>query len=442
MGERMKNIGSRSFRLRDFIKAAAGIAMPYIVPASALGLGGAVAPSERIGLGVVGLGIRGKQHLKSFLQLPQCQILAVSDLFDSRREFAKNLVETHYAKSKSGGTYNGCDTYNDFRELLSRDDIDAVVVATPEFWHALVGVAAVKAGKDVYGEKGLTLTVAEGRVLVDTVRRYGSIFQVGTQQRSGRNFRFACELARNGYLGDLHTVKVGVPGGQALGNAPEIAVPDGFDYERWLGPAPVAPYNAIRCTSPGGWYHIYDYCAGWIQAWGVHHMDIALWGAPELLGSPLEIEGTAVFPDEGLGNTSLTWDVNFTTAKGLRLSFTDNAVHPQGCRFEGSKGWVHVNRKGISAEPASLLTADIKPGEEHLYESRGHWVNFLECVRNRRDPVAPVEAGHEATTATLLADIATRLGRKLTWDWKAEKFINNPIADRMLSRAMRSPWRL
>ena len=437
----MKVKRSNKLTRRSFLaSAAAAVAIPNIIPGSALGLSGSVPPSERIGIGVIGLGIRGKLHVHSLLPLPQCQIVAVSDLFKSRREYAKNRVEEHYAHSTSSGTYNGCDTYNDFRELLSRDDIDAVVVATPEFWHGLNGVAAVKAGKDVYGEKALTLTVAQGRTLVDSVRRYGRIFQVGTQQRSDRNFRFACELARNGYLGKLHTIKVGVPGGHALPDAPASPVPNGFDYETWLGPAPLKPYDAIRCTSPDGWYHIYDYCAGWIQSWGVHHVDIALWGAPSLHSSTLEVEGTAVFPEKGLGNTSLTWNVNFTTPDGLRLSFTDNAVHEQGCRFEGEQGWVHVNRKGISAGPKSLLSVTIKPFEERLYESNHHHINFLECVRNRQDPVAPVEAGHAATTATLISDIATRVGRKLTWDWKKEEFLNDPVANRMLKKSMRSPW--
>lgn len=408
-----------------------------------MGKAGSVAPSERITLGSIGLGIRGTTHLRTFLPLSEAQIVAVSDLFHSRRESAKKRVEDHYAGTRgAGGNYKGCDTYNNFRDMLARKDIDAVVIATPEHWHALTMKAAAEAGKDVYGEKALTLTVAEGRTLCDTVRRYGCVFQVGTQQRSDRNFRFACELARNGYLGKLHTIKVGVPGGHTLPNSPTVPIPAGFNYDTWLGPAPVKPYNAVRCTSPEGWYHIYDYCAGWIQSWGMHHVDIALWGAPGLITSLLEVEGTAVFPADGLGSTSLTWRIEFTTANGLRMSFSDNSHHKQGCRFEGSKGWVHVNRGGLSAEPKSLLKATIKPEEQHLYESDHHWVNFLECVRSRHDPAAPVEAGHAATTATLIADIATRLGRKLTWDWKSERFVNDEQANRMLKRAMRSPWRL
>jgi predicted dehydrogenase len=430
-----KHLSRRQFLKRAALVASGVVGFPYLVRSSALGKAGGVAASERITLGFIGLGIRGTTHVRTFLGYPEAQIVVVCDLFQSRREAAKKRIEEGYGR-------RGCEMYSDFREMLGREDIDAVVIATPEHWHSLTMIAAAKAGKDVYGEKALTLTVPEGRALCETVRRYGCVFQVGTQQRSSRNFRFACELARNGYLGKLHTVKVGVPGGHALPDATTIPVPDGFDYDMWLGPAPAAPYDAVRCTSPEGWYHIYDYCAGWIQSWGVHHIDTALWGAPGLLTSPVEVEGTAVFPAEGLGNTSLTWRVEFVNAGGLRLSFSDNGYHKQGCRFEGEKGWVHVNRSGIWAEPESLLEVTIGPEEEHLYESKNHHANFLQCVRSRRDPAAPVEAGHAATTATLVADIATRLGRKVIWDWKSESFLNDEQANRMLKRSMRSPWRL
>ncbi|MHC4638213.1 MAG: Gfo/Idh/MocA family protein [Planctomycetota bacterium] len=432
---------------RQFLGKAAGIGtgalvFPYFVPSSALGKSTGVAASERITLGLIGLGIRGGTHIRSFLEYDQAQIVAVCDLFKSRREAKKKQIEDRYALAR-GGRYKGCDTYSDFREMLARKDIDAVVISTPEHWHSLTMIAAAKAGKDIYGEKALTLTVPEGRALCKAVRRYGSVFQVGTQQRSDRNFRFACELARNGYLGTLRNVKVGAPGSCTLPDSPTIPVPDGFNYDMWLGPAPVKPYNAIRCTSPKGWYHIYDYCVGWIQSWGVHHMDIALWGAPSLLNSTLEVEGTAFFPSSGMANTSLSWHVKFTTPDGLFLGFSDNKYYQQGCCFEGDKGWVHVNRGGIWAEPESLLKVKIKHNEEHLYESGNHHANFLECVRNRRDPAAPVEAGHAATTGTLVADIATRLaGRKIVWDWRQERFINDDQANRMLKRAMRSPWRL
>ena len=445
-----KNIGRRDF-LRQGAAAAVGAAgLPYILSSSALGADGGVAASERIGLGFIGLGSRGTDHLKMFVPMKEAQVLAVCDVDRGRCEAAKRRVEEGYARVGSTPASRGtpragskvCDTYNDFREMLARGDIDAVVIATPEHWHGLTMIAAAKAQKDIYGEKALTLTVGEGRVLCDTVRKFRRVFQVGTQQRSDKNFRHACELAQNDYLGKVHTVTVGVPGGHKVPNSPTIPVPKGFDYDMWLGPAPEAPYNALRCTSPEGWYHIYDYCAGWIQSWGVHHIDVALWGAPGLAESQLEVDGTAVFSTEGQSNTSLTWRVNFVTPGGLKLRFSDDVFYKHGCHFEGDKGWVHVTREGIWAEPKSLLDVKIKPNEIHLYESKDHHTNFLECVRSRREPAAPVEAGHTATTATLVADIATRIGRKIVWDWKSEQFVNDEEANKMLKRTMRSPWRL
>ena len=429
------NVSRRSFLATA---ASAAAAAPYIVPASALGRDGAVPPSDRIGVGSIGVGGRGSGHLRGMMHRADVQMLAVCDPIEAKRLGAKKTVEGHYARAKPA--YKGCSAHADFRELVARDDIDAVVIASPENWHALHGATAVAAGKDVYGEKALTLTVEEGQKLCKAVRRYGRVFQIGTQQRSDRKFRFACELARNGYIGKLTRVEVGVPGGRALPNVAPSPVPAGLDYEMWLGPAPFTPYNKIKCSF--NWYFIYDYCAGWIQSWGVHHCDIALWGAPALHASTLEVKGTATFPTDGIANTSITWRTEMTTPGGLIYSFSDNRHHPQGCRFIGEKGWVHVNRGGIRSEPASLLKVAIKPDEEHLYESNNHHGNFLECVRTRRDPVADVDAGHRATTISLIADIATRLGRTLKWDWKAERFINDDTANRMLRRSMRPPWSL
>ena len=428
--------GAGMSRRRFLGGAAASIAAPYVVPATSLGGGGRAAPSERIALGFIGTGGRGSGHVGSLLGRGETQVLAVCDANKPKADANKKRVDARYGSAAGGG----CLACGDFRELLARDDIDAVVIASPEHWHALHASRAAAAGKDVYCEKALSLTVDEGRRLCRAVGRYGTVFQVGTQQRSGRNFRFACELARNGYLGELRRVEVGVPGGRALPNAPPAPVPPELDYDLWLGPSPVTPYNKLKCTY--NWYFIYDYCAGWIESWGVHHCDIALWGAPELLESPLEVEGTATFPDDGIANTSITWRVTYTAPGGAVFSFTDNRRHPQGCRFIGSEGWVHVSRGGIRAEPAGLLKVALKPGDEHLYVSGNHHGNFLECIRSRRDCVAPVEAGHRATAITLVGDIATRLGRKLRWDWKTERFVGDEAANRMLRRPMRSPWSL
>ena len=419
---------------RSFLAGTTGaVAAPFLVPATSLGAAGRAAPSDRIGIGSIGVGGRGSGHVGSLLGNRDTQVLAVCDADRRKADATKKRVDARYGNSD-------CLATADFREVLARGDIDAVVIASPENWHALHAATAAAAGKDIYCEKALSLTVAEGRALCDTVRRYGRVFQVGTQQRSDRNFRHACELARNGCLGKLKRVEVGVPGGRALPNVPPSPVPEGLDYELWLGPAPWTPYNTLKCTF--NWYFILDYCAGWIQSWGVHHCDIALWGAPELHATTLDVEGTAVFPEDGLANTSITWRVNYTTPGGLVFSFSDNGHHPQGCRFIGEGGWVHVTRGGIKSDPPDLLKTTLKPNDEHLYVSGNHHGNFLECIRSRRDCVAPVEAGHAATAITLVGDIATRMGRKLTWDWRAERFLNDEAANRMLRRSMRAPWSL
>jgi len=425
-------------RRRFLAGAAVAAAAPCFVPGSVLGAGGRAPASERIRTGHVGIGGMGGGHFGGLLGNPATQVMAVCDPFESKREPARQRAQDRYADEIGKGTYKGCAAYSDFRDLVTRDDIDAVFIASPEFWHALHSVWAMRHGKDVYCEKAMTLTVYESQAVREAVRRHGRVFQLGTQQRSDRNFRFAAELAINGYLGKLHTVKVSVPGGRALPVAKPAPVPPGLDYEMWLGPAPAKPYNDLQCSF--NWYFIYDYCIGWIGSWGVHHIDSALWGVPFFCTRPIQVEGTAVFPTEGLANTSISWRVDIVAENGVRMFFTDDSQQAHGVRFEGDEGWVHVVRGGIQAEPKSLLKLALKPDDEHLYESHSHHGNFLECMRTRRDPVADVDAGFRATVTTIVADIATRLGRKLTWDWAAERFVGDEVANAMLQRPMRSPW--
>ncbi len=422
------------FSRRQFVTvAASALAMPYIIPARALGRDGAVAPSNRIGVGVIGLGDRGNYHLSALSAFKEAQILAMCDV---RGDQAQQVCAKFHDKVGS----SECIATQDFREILARPDVDAITVAAPENWHAIMAIEAMKAGKDVYCEKALSLTVAEGRAVCDTVRRTGRVLQAGTQQRSDPRFRFACELARNGYLGKLHTVTAAVPSGRRMLKMPLSPVPSTLNYDLWLGPAAYKPYRENLCNY--NWYFLTDYCAGWIQSWGVHHLDIALWGAPKFEASTLEVEGTAEFMPEGDADVSFGWKVNLTTPDGLRLKFYDDASSPvgHGVRFEGDKGWVHVTRGEIKASSASLLEVLIKPSEEHLYLSNNHMENFLQCIRSRRDPVASVEVCHAATTVSLVADIASRAGRKLTWDWSKERFTNDEYANRMLTRTLRQPW--
>lgn len=420
-------------RRRFLSGAASALAMPALIPARALGRNGAVAPSNRLGLAVVGLGDRGNYHLNALSAFKEVQVLAMCDV---RGDALQQVCGTFHEKAGS----RDCAATQDFREILARPEVDAITVAAPENWHAVMSVEAMKAGKDVYCEKALSLTVAEGRAICDAVQRTGRVLQAGTQQRSDRRFRFACELARNGYLGKIQSVCVAVPSGRRVLRIPPAPQPPDVNYDLWLGPAPYKPYRENLCNF--NWYFLTDYCAGWIQSWGVHHLDIALWGAPELEASTVEVEGTADFLAEGDADVSFGWKVAATTPKGLRMDFFDDASSPvgHGVRFIGDKGWVHVTRGGIKTEPASLLDVRIKPGEERLYHSDNHMEDFLQCIRSRREPVAPARVCHAATTLSLVADIASRAGRKLVWDWGKERFVNDEPANRMLSRTLRQPW--
>jgi hypothetical protein len=427
---------------RRFLQATAAFAaLPTFMPAAARAADDRPATRPRVNCAILGLGDRGMQHADALLGLAEAQVVAGCDVYRSKNEQFKAKVEAHYARNPAGSPHPGCFVSQDFRAVIARPEVEAVFVCAPENWHAAMSSAAMHAGKDVYCEKALALTVAEGRAMCETVRRTGRILQVGTQQRSDRWFRRACELALNGYLGRVHTVDVSVPGGRPLPVATPSDAPPDINYDLWLGPAPWTPYNDTKCTY--NWYFIQDYCAGWIQSWGVHHIDIALWGQPVLMDSTLDLEGGATFPTEGQANTSLTWDVTCTPAKGPKLRFTSaDAQRPVGVTFTGDKGRVFVTRGSIKTDPEDLLEVTLKSTDKRLQVSNHHVLDFFESMRTRRDPVSPVESGHAATTLTLIADIATRVKRKLTWDWKAERFKGDDEANALLKRPYRSPWKL
>ncbi len=420
---------------RFFLKAATGaVLFPQIIPSSALGLDGNVAPSNRIAMGFIGLGGRGSGGLRTFMACRDAQVVAVCDVDGAARENARTVAGLSPEAA-----------YADFREVLGRADIDAVQVATPDHWHVPVSFNAAKAGKDVYCEKPLSNTIQEGRALVDAVARYGRVFQHGTQLRSLRNVRFACELVRNGRIGELKQVIIGSPPGLETGDHPEEPIPPGLDYDLWLGPTPHAPYTPWRvaraCGYPG-WYFISDYSqSGWIAGFGVHDIDIAHWGMNTEHTGPVEIEGQGVFPKAGLFNTVLTYRIEFKYANGVTLIMTSTDQNPHGVRFVGSKGWVFT-RGEIQAEPASLLNEIIGPNDVRLYESKLHEQNFLDCVKTRGKTLTPIEVAHRSTTPGLLGGIALKLGRKLRWDPEREQFKDDPEANRYLSYTMRPPWRL
>ena len=394
-------------------------------------------PSDRIVFGTIGLGGMGNGDMSGFMHRDDVQMVAVCDVDGKRCGDARAKVEAYYAGKTESGAYKGCDAYSDYRELLARSDIDAVVIATPDHWHVPVAVAAAKAGKDIYCEKPLTLTVEEGRVLSDTVRRYGRVLQVGSQQRSGQRFRYACELVRNGRIGKLQTIYANIGGAPSCGVEPIMPVPDVLDYDMWLGPAPWAPYTAKRCHGSFRW--IFDYSGGKMTDWGAHHNDIAQWGNGTERSGPVAIEGKGTFPSEGLFNVPTSFEVAYTYANGVTLICRSKGEN--GIRFEGSDGWVFVSRSRIDASPKKLLSSVIGPDEIHLYESKDHRGDLVDCIRTRAEPMASVEIGHRSATVCHLGNIAMILGRKLKWNPATERFVGDAAADRMLGRAMRSPWR-
>jgi predicted dehydrogenase len=431
-------IGRREFLKRTGVFAAGAAAFPYVLRSAALAENGRIAASDRIAMGVIGVGGRGTDNMRSFMGHEEARVVGVCDVQERLRERAKAIVDQHYGDK-------GCATYADFRELLARKDIDAVIIAPQDHWHALIAVAAAGAGKDMYCEKPLGVAVVEGKTIRDAVRKHERVLQTGTQQRSDRKFRFACELARGGYLGRVHTVNVGAPGPEykrTYQKPPtEEPIPPGLDYDMYIGPAPMKPYNGGRLAWPD-WYLIWDYCAGFIVNWGVHHLDIANWGCPAVTTEPCEFEFKGNYRDDGLTDNINDWQGEFRYASGLRMTYTDTGnPNKQGCEFAGDKGRVHVNRGGISAEPASLLEVKIKP-EEQLYVSSDHYGDFLKCVRSRRDPVSPVEEGHKASYLGLIAETAVRLKRKLKWDPVKEEFPGDEEANALNARPYRKPWKL
>ena len=368
--------------------------------------------------------------------------VAVADTIKHRRESWKSRT--------------GCDVYNDFRELLARKDIDAVVVATQDHWHVPIAIMAAKAGKDMYVEKPLGISIEHDQAARKAVRNYRRIFQYGTQQRSDHRFRFACELTRNKYIGELKEIHAWCPDGIAGGSIAEEPVPADFDYDMWLGPAMRKPFNRDRCLLDGqtkGTFHIYDYAIGFIAGWGAHPLDIAQWGNDTDNTAPILYEGKGELPKEGLHDTTLHWDINCTYENGVKLHFMSTSVaapivrkyrnmNDHGTTFVGDKGWVSVDRGGIYAQPSELLNIKLKSSDVHLYQSFNHCADFVQCVLSRKDPISTIESAAQSDFISHLSDIVVRTGKPVKWDAKNEKIIDNPEAQRYTSRAMRSPWTL
>ncbi|MEM1096356.1 MAG: Gfo/Idh/MocA family oxidoreductase [Bacteroidota bacterium] len=443
---------------RHFLQTAGSALMaaaaPAIIPASALGRGSRPAPSDRVTVAFIGTGNQGLNNLFGILADERAQVVAVCDVNESSpgywnggiagREPARQYVEWHYAKDKQNGAYHGCSSYADFRAVLARTDIDAVVLSLPDHWHAYPTIAAAQAGKHIYGEKPLSLTVREGRLMSDAVRDNGVVFQTGSQQRSMANMRRACELVRNGILGDVHTIQVGQPSGTpdfgkvAHRHAPE-PVPDGFDYDLWLGPAPEAPYSPARCHVNFRW--LLDYSGGQITDWGGHHPDIAQWAMGMDESGPVRIKNArGTWSDHPLYDTANTYHFEAEYANGTTMVISTDNRH--GVRFEGMDGWVFVTRRNQEWSSDELWNAELGSDAIRLPVSDNHFRNFIDHVLAGTQPVAPIEAAHRSITIAHLGNIALKTGRDLQWDPETEQIIGDASASGMLSRPARAPWSL
>lgn len=430
---------------REFIKksttAIAGVfAAPYIIPGSVLGKNGAVSPSNKITMGFIGVGGMGTGNLRGFLEKNDAHVLAVCDVDTKHRNRARDLVNEKYDNKD-------CDTYLDMMDVLNRQDIDAVCIALPDQWHAVAGVRACRTGKDVYAEKPLAYTIQEGRMIVDAVEKFGTVWQTGSQQRSSQQFRHACELVRNGYIGELQKVHVSLPHGNSIreGSTTPCPPPPGFDYDRWLGPAPFAPYNPSRCHWNFRW--IMDYSQGQCTDWAGHHIDIAQWGMDTETTAPVEIEGEAVFPPaiDGCFDTPESYMFECKYKNGYNLLVTDHLKHPKktnGLTFYGSEGEIWVNRGTIETTPKTLMQQKIGANDIHLYKSNDHRKNFLDCVKTRQEPIAPARIAHRSIMVAHLGVVSWKLGRKLNYDPDTERFVNDTEANRKLSRPMRAPYHI
>ncbi|RYZ52356.1 MAG: Gfo/Idh/MocA family oxidoreductase [Sphingobacteriales bacterium] len=467
----MSNLEKPMYDRRGFMKTAAktalvgGVALtgfPTIVPASVFGKN---APSNKINIGQIGCGRIARTHdLVEAFRNDVARIMAVADVDKARLQSGKKMIEGWYDKKMGKQNYIDVQTYEDYHALLANKDIDAVMISTPDHWHAQPAIEAALAGKHIYLQKPTSLTIEEGRQMSDAVRKSGVRFQLGSQQRSVEpwpQFKRACELVRNGRIGKLHTVHIGLPADPAGGDAKVMPIPEGLNYDMWLGSTPYIYYTADRVhsqtdfNSRGGWLRLEQFGAGMITGWGVHHIDIAHWGMNTELTGPIEVEATAEFPKSGLWNVHGDYQVKSKYANGVTMLM--DSKNPNGIKFEGTDGWIFVSRGSVSvtaSDPSSggknpafsasdpkILTSVIEKNETHLYESPEQHKNWLDCIQNKKETISPAEVAHRSCSACLVAHAAMKFeGQKLYWDPKKEQFKDNVEANKLLSRPQRYPY--
>ena len=438
---------------------AGTIILPTVVPSSVFGKN---APSNKINVAQIGFGRIAMTHdLAETLPIEAVRVIAVCDLDSNRLAKGKAFIEGFYAKKSGSPTAVEVKTYGDYREMLLNKDVDAVMISTPDHWHAQPAIEATLAGKHVYLQKPTALTIAEGRMLADIVKKKGNIFQQGTQQRAMPQFRIAAELVRNGRIGKLHTVKIGLPGDPGGPAAPEMPIPKNLNYNMWLGSTPEIYYTETRVhpqnsmTDRPGWLRCEQFGAGMITGWGQHHFDSAAWGMDTELTGPITMNAMATFPKSGL------WDVHgdFLAVAEYKNGITQitSGAFPNGVRYEGSEGWIFVTRgnytasasdpvsanrssKALDASNPKILTSQIKENEIHLYKIDNQHQNWVDCIKSGKEPISPVEKGHRACSVCLITHISMKLGRKLEWNPDTEKFVKDEEANKLLSRSQRFPY--
>jgi len=454
----MKNqnsVSRRQFLMTSLATTAGAVALPTLIPSSVLG---ATAPSKVINVGQIGCGrIARDMDLPGVMKHNIARVVALCDVDSKRLADGKKLVEDYYAKRSGSSSAGEVKTYGDYRDLIKDPAVDAVAISTPDHWHAEPVVAAALAGKDIYVQKPLTMTLEEGRIVSDIVRAKKRAFQIGSQQRSTSQFRIACELVRNGRIGTLHTVKIGLPVDPAGDEEPEMPVPPNLNYDMWLGCTPKVYYTEKRVHpqkdySRPGYLRVEAHCLGMITGWGSHHVDIGHWGMGTELTGPIEAEGTAEFPKKGLWNVHGPYHIEMKYANGVKMIIDNN--FPNGIRFEGSEGWIFVSRGGARAtasDPATaygkaleasdpkILNSKIGPNELHLPVSTDHHLNWLRSIQTREPAVTTPEEAHRSTSACIIGWVAMKLGRRITWDPVKERF-GDDAANALRSRPERAPY--
>lgn len=436
----------RRLFLRNTLATTAGIfVMPTIIPSHVIGKNH---PGVKINIGQIGCGRIARDHnLPEILKLDTARVVAVCDLDSKRMADGKRLIESYYEKKTGSKSYVDVKMHKDYRDMLLDPGIDAVIISTPDHWHAQPAIEAALAGKHIYLQKPLTLTVSEGRLLSDVVNKKGVIFQVGAQCRSSEpQYRKAAELVRNGRIGKIHTVKIGMPGDPSGPVAAEMPIPGNLNYDMWLGSTPEVYYNELRVHpqndySRPGWLRNEQFGAGMITGWGSHFFDYCAWGIDTEYTGPVSVEALAQFPRSGIWNVHGDFMLKAEYKKGITMYA--GSGYPYGIRYEGESGWIfvsHAHTLKLDASDPGILTSEIKENEIHLYETNDHHSNWLECIISRKEPISTVEMGHRSCSLCLISHIAMKIPGVLRWDPVAEQFKENKLANSMLKRDQRAPF--